>query len=246
VSCPHSPTVTHDAGTCPALRPELTHPMPARMRKLPVDGRGYPVPWFVLWLPDGTPEFRAMDSGKWKRAVKHRLCWTCGEPLGKFLTFVIGPMCGVNRVTSEPANHLDCAIWSATNCPFLSRPQMARRDVNMDDPRMADLQLGAPGSAIVRNPGVTLLWTTLEVPVPFKVDGGVPGANPGWLLHIGDPVAIRAYREGREATRAEITESVRTGLPSLQAVAAQQGMDAVAALKQQHDAFTRLLATQVP
>jgi hypothetical protein len=38
------------------LRPELTE-LPLRMRGLPLDERGYPVPWFVAWI-DGKPEFR--------------------------------------------------------------------------------------------------------------------------------------------------------------------------------------------
>src|SRR2546426_12752289 len=62
--------------------------LPPRLRKLRVDARGYPVPWFVAWIdgPDGpetVPEFRAMDGRKFRAAVKQRLCWVCGEPLGR-------------------------------------------------------------------------------------------------------------------------------------------------------------------
>jgi len=71
------------------LRAEL-EALPARLHFLPVDERGYPVPWFVAWR-DGKPEFRAMDGEKWVRAVAQRLCWVCGEQLGNWLTFVIGP-----------------------------------------------------------------------------------------------------------------------------------------------------------
>ena len=41
------------------LRAEL-EALPARLHFLPVDERGYPVPWFVAWR-DGKPEFRAME-----------------------------------------------------------------------------------------------------------------------------------------------------------------------------------------
>lgn len=61
------------------LRPELPY-LPRTMRELPVDKRGYPVPWFVDWI-NGEPEFRAMDRRKLFRAVKENLCWVCGKPL---------------------------------------------------------------------------------------------------------------------------------------------------------------------
>jgi hypothetical protein len=66
------------------------------------------VPWFVAWF-DGKPEFRAMDGLKWIRAVREHLCWVCGGRLGVWQTFVLGPMCGINRTTVEPPCHLECA-----------------------------------------------------------------------------------------------------------------------------------------
>lgn len=192
------------------LRPEL-EPLPRRMRHLPVDARGYVVPWFVLWI-DGVPEFRAMDRTKWVRAVQDRRCWVCGDVLGTYLTFVIGPMCGVNRTTAEPACHLDCAEWSARNCPFLSRPHMVRRD---NDGLLEACAGNTAGVMLDRNPGVTLLWTTKSCRV-FDDGQGRP------LLRLGDPTGLAWYAEGRTATRAEIEASVAGGLPTLRAMAEQQ------------------------
>src|SRR6185369_5061065 len=142
------------------LRPELG-PLPERLRNRPIC-RGYPVPWFVGKV-NGEYEFRCMDPAKLVRAVKERRCWVCGQVIGDYAkgeshpeyTFVIGPMCGVNRISSEPPSHLECAIWSAQNCPFLSKPHMVRRE----DEFMATCPLPA-GVMIERNPGVSLLWTT--------------------------------------------------------------------------------------
>src|SRR5262245_41338481 len=114
------------------LRAELPVPIPDRMARLPLDARGYPVPWFVEWI-NGAPEFRVMDTRQWKVAVQQRRCWVCGYALGKYLSFVVGPMCGINRTTSEPPSHLDCADWSARACPFLTRPHMVRRDSAMPE-----------------------------------------------------------------------------------------------------------------
>ena len=96
------------------LNPQIAAlPLPANMRGLPLDPeRGFPVPWFVPWL-DGKPEFRAMDPKKILEAVAKRKCWVCGQHLAQHgMTFVIGPMCLVNRVSSEPPSHLECAQYS--------------------------------------------------------------------------------------------------------------------------------------
>lgn len=232
--------MTHDAGTCPAVRPELDRPLPPRMRKLSVDHRGYPVPWFVLWLPDGTPEHRAIDSGKWSLAIRERLCWVCGERCGKYLTFVLGPMCGLNRTTSEPACHHDCAEWSARNCPFLSRPSMERRDIDSSNPHLAGLDQNPAGNPLTRNPGVALLWTTDTFKV-FQVDPSIPHANPGRLLRVGAPIKIEAYCEGRPATRAEIDASIAGGVPKLRETAELQGAEAVAELDRSIGEFASTL-----
>jgi hypothetical protein len=201
------------------LRPDL-EPLTPRLQRLPVDSRGYPVPWFVQWVdehqvavepdtPNAVPEFRLMDRAKWYRAVNEGLCWVCGEVLGAYKTFVIGPMCGINRTTSEPACHLDCAEWSARNCPFLTRPHMDRRN---NDGLQERTRHNVAGELIDRNPGVTLLWTTKRFMV-WRDDKGAP------LIAVGDPTNIRWYAEGRPATRAEVEASVSSGLPLLERMA---------------------------
>jgi hypothetical protein len=47
------------------LKPTLES-LPVRLQGLPIDERGYPVPWFVAW-ENGKPEFRAMDPLKFWR-----------------------------------------------------------------------------------------------------------------------------------------------------------------------------------
>jgi hypothetical protein len=209
------------------LRPELTD-LPLRMRALRVDDRGYPVPWFVDWV-DGKPEFRAMDPTKWTRAVKDGLCWVCGNPLGRHRVFVIGPMCAVNRTTSEPPCHLECAEWSAINCPFLSRPKMVRRED--EEINNATLATGAAGSAIPRNPGVALLWITHRG--GYKLFPAGPGGT-GYLFALEAPDGVSWYCEGRTATRAEVAHAIDTGLPILRELAVQDGPDAVQALERYH------------
>ncbi len=191
--------------------------MPARMRGLPVDHRQFPVPWFVAWR-DGEPIFPAMDPRKLKMAWEQNRCWVCGGELGRIKAFVIGPMCAVNRVSSEPPSHLECARFSAMNCPFLSKPNMGRVP---HDHYGGDKDSPA-GIMIDRNPGVTLVWQTLRAQV-FN-DG-----NGKALFDIGKPHHVDWFREGRAATRKEVWDSITTGLPFL-VEACKQDEDPAAAV----------------
>lgn len=202
---------------CPfhGLRPEL-EALPQRLRNLPVDERGYPVPWFVDWLTDDQgrptkPEFRAMDPNKWIQAVRFKKCWVCGERLGRMMTFVAGPMCGINRTSSEPPSHLECAEWSARNCPFLNNSAAIRRtdeEINNDSPSIG-------GFAITRNPGVTMLWTTKDYSV---FDDG----KGGKLIQMGEPENVKWYAEGKVASREQVKKSIDSGLPNLVTMAMKQ------------------------
>lgn len=191
---------------CPhALRADIPAP-PRLMQDLPIDKRGYPIPYFVDWF-DGEPEFRAMDQKKFVAAVNKRLCWTCGKPLFGEEVFVIGPMCAVNRISSEPPSHRECAVYAATACPFLSKPHMVRREGNY--PATAGSKNQPPGIMLARNPGVTLLWYTKRHKI-LQVPNGV-------LFQIGRPFKTEWYREGRTATRAEVQEALDSGIPILRA-----------------------------
>jgi hypothetical protein len=191
------------------LRSELED-LPARLQNLPVDDRGYPVPWFVDWI-DGKPEFRAIDPAKWVEAVKFKKCWVCGERMGRWMTFVAGPMCGINRTSSEPPCHRECARWSARNCPFLNNSHAIRRQDEICN--NACPLIG--GTAITRNPGVTMLWTTQDYSVFSDGKGGR-------LIQMGEPNSVEWYAEGKPATREQVMASIDSGLPNLVTMAMQQ------------------------
>ena len=192
--------------TCPhhknKVRPDLP-PLTDKIAALPVDERGYPVPFFVAWI-DGKPDFRIADPAKIVRCNKEKLCWTCGQSLGRYMAFPIGPMCAINRTTAEPPNHLSCAEWSVRGCPFLSRPKMVRREDELTETH----ERNVAGIMIKRNPGVICLWVTRDYKI-FRDPAGRP------LFEIGEPTAITWWREGRHATRAEVQEGIDTGLPAL-------------------------------
>lgn len=176
-------------------------PLPQRMRHLHIDDRGFPTPYFVAWI-DGKPDFRVIAPGKVAHCWTHQKCWICSEPLGRFTSFVIGPMCVFNRTSAEPGSHLDCARFAAMACPFLVKPAMRRNEKDLPD------EVKDPaGHMIRRNPGACAIWTTRE-PHVFRANGGV-------LFNIGAPNTVEWYAEGDRATRAQVLESISTGLPLL-------------------------------
>ena len=200
------------------LRKDLP-PLPRRMVGLPVDDRGYPVPWFVHWI-DGKPDFRVIRPGGVFTALTKRACWLCGDQIGRYAAFVIGPMCAINRISSEPPSHRDCAEFAVKVCPFLVLPNSKRRDANLPEETRE-----APGTMIRRNPGVSLLWVS-ETWRPTRTPKGL-------LIDVGAPTHVSWWREGRGATRDEVLESINSGLPELLDIAAKEGPKAVEALERE-------------
>lgn len=168
-------------------------PLPSRMLALPLDARGYPVPYFVEWV-DGKPDFRLVDHQKVIKCVVKRRCFICGEPLGKYMAFVSGPSSTLHRVSHEPPSHVECAEYAVRVCPFMVNPLARYREANL--PREV-------GEA-TPNPGITGISTTLGYHV-------LPGRSD---ILTYDPIAIAWWCEGREATGDEIEAAARRVLES--------------------------------
>jgi len=205
---------------------------PGRIARLPKNKAGYPVPWFVAWI-DGKPDFRVIRPGGIETALRGKLCWVCGIPFlrQEDRAFVIGPMCAVNRVSAEPASHLDCAVFSATRCPFLTVPQMVRRERHMPEAAASPA-----GEMIRRNPGVALVWVT-----GYKSWSTFSDGNGGRLFNVGEPKRVSWFARGREATRAEVMASIDSGLPILRDMAESEGAAAVAELERMHQRALELV-----
>lgn len=191
---------------------------PPQIAALPVEARGYPVPYFVETI-DGEPDFRVVDPRRMERCHKLRLCWTCGRKLGGVLAFVLGPMCAITRTNPEPPSHPDCARFAATACPFLTRPLAKRRDLD----RMRLTHNAPAGIGLARNPGCVGVWLTRSYRTVREGDG--------MLFKIGTPIAVEWLAEGRPASRREVVASIESGYPMLLALAEEDGPEAVALLQ---------------
>lgn len=201
-------------------------PIPHRLRSLPTE-RGYPVPWFVAEV-NGHYDFRCIDYDKLVPAVKHKKCWICGQKLGGFLAFGIGPMCAINRTIAEPPSHRDCMEWAMKVCPFLIQRQEERRETHLPEGIKEQ-----PGVPIKRNPGVVVLWVT-RFYRPFNAPGGI-------LFKIGEPLEVHWFKEGRAATRAECIESIDSGYPALLELAKTDGAAGVQELERRKKEAMKLL-----
>jgi len=202
--------------------------LPDRVKLLKRDERGFPVPWFVHWQDD-KPDFRVVSPDKIVTAHKFGRCWICGGTMGVHRVCVIGPMCVVNRVTSEPPSHRDCAEFAAKACPFLTKPRMRRNEKDLPEERAP-----VAGMPIPRNPGCVALYETKSVS-PFKAGGG-------YLFRLGEPVRIDWWAEGRQATRQEVLASIDSGYPFLLDTATKHdGPEGVAELQRMRDAALKLL-----
>ena len=184
-----------------AISPLDAVPMPDKIAALPRDHRGYPVPFFVQWV-EGKPVFPLFDPVKWMRCVGHKLCWICGEPLGRNYAFPLGPMCTINRVSSEPPSHLDCAVYALRVCPFLVNPRMVRVPVA----KLGEVR-GPGGEMDQGNPGVMAIWMTRRYSL---ID-----TETGPLIEVGDPFAVTWFSRGRAATPQEAADAFITGAAKL-------------------------------
>jgi len=212
-------------------------PMPNRIARLPKDERGFPVPWFVAWI-DGKPDFRVVDAAKLPVAHHHHRCWICGDVMGVHQVYPIGPMCLINRVTSEPASHRTCAEFALRACPFLTKPRMRRNDKSLPE------ESYTTGIAIARNPGVTCLYEARGAE-PFSVPGGRRRAPAltHILFRLAPPTRVDWWTEGREASRAEVWAAIESGYPTLLAMARQEGT--VAELERMRDKALEYLPPQI-
>jgi hypothetical protein len=188
---------------------------PARIARLPADVRGFPVPWFVSWR-DGAPQFPVIDAEKLGVAWRDERCWVCGERLGAWRGWVVGPMSVIEGATPEPPSHCDCAAFAVASCPHLS--SAAAKPSTQHGPAagyVAQANLSRTPSA------ATAIWVTRgRGATPFRANGGV-------LFKLEEPARVDWYAERRPATAAEVRSAIAVGLPILrQAAEAERRVEA--------------------
>jgi hypothetical protein len=104
-------------------------PIPARMKALDRDPRGYPIPWGVFRDRDGRPHFTINEEAKRVLALVEHLCPICGLPLLPDRWFVGGPRSAFdpNGAYNDPPMHRECMHYALKVCPYLAAPRYGRR-----------------------------------------------------------------------------------------------------------------------
>lgn len=99
------------------------------MAKLPLDKRGYPVPWNIMRDKEGTPHFTINDHRKAKQCVVEQRCPICGDELGATRWFCGGPISAFHERGAyfDQPMHDECVHYAIQVCPYLAAPKYAGR-----------------------------------------------------------------------------------------------------------------------
>lgn len=193
---------------------ESLKPLPKEMVGRPIDHRGYPVPWFVTEKDAlGRWDFVHLNPNRIGEAIRFNKCFVSGEKLGKYRCFIVGPMCTINRISSNGPIKPSLAEWVVRSCPFLANPSAKRPGKTEEFTE----NVGG-GMMATRNPGVSIEWVT---------DNSSYDSYKR-LFFLGEPTKIRWWREGRLATLAEAREAFDSGVELLGKIAKEDGEKSMA------------------
>jgi len=191
------------------LRPGLPR-LPERMRRLPIDDRGYPIPEFVSNL-DGKRDFRVVSLEHLAKCIRNGVCWICGNPLEVRKVFVVGPLAAIQAVCNEPPSHVECAEFAVRACPFLLLPKAQHRP--NDIPNIQKM----PGS-MNRNPGACCLYTVTGYSRHEKPDGRI-------VFRTGPALRVVWYTQGRPALRSEVLSAIEESLLAIRAAGSDEAIE---------------------
>lgn len=106
--------------------------IPKALRARPRDRRGYPIPFTVAIMRDGTPDFRIVDQHHRDLAISKRLCSLSGKPIRRSEgAFLVG---GPKSAFTPAGAYLDgpmlpeCALYALRVCPFLAATRFSTRE----------------------------------------------------------------------------------------------------------------------
>lgn len=93
--------------------------IPAFLSHLPVY-RGFPIPYFVPKMPDGSFQLKYASPEKMDSCIEHHKCCICFKPLVKGEYYFISGSIGLSTQTdSHPPMHKKCAEYSLSVCPHM-------------------------------------------------------------------------------------------------------------------------------
>ena len=183
-----------------ANKPQLTVPIPDRMRHLDRDRRGYPIPYVVLRDHEGFPHFTINDTRLTKRVLRDDLCSICGTQLFRGRWYAGGPACAFHRHGAyiDTPMHAECMRYAMQVCPYLALPNYGKRiDEHLLAAREEKLKERA-GLAVVKDPTMNADRPPLFVAV--MATGHTTNIDSTGALHYLHPhrpyKAVEFWRDG--------------------------------------------------
>ena len=176
---------------------------PTRIAQLPVDDRGFPIPWNVQRDKDGKPLFTVNDQAKHIQALTKDLCPLCGERNEQIRWFVGGPMSAFhpNGVYFDLPGHKDCIAYALQVCPYLAAKNYKHR-IDLPDPSKLP-------------EGVVALVDYTQI--PGRPELFVMVGAPGTEIILGETVYVRPkkpiigyfyWRKGERIPRSEAEQLI--------------------------------------
>lgn len=119
--------------------------IPARMRHLERDRRGYPIPFIVFRDDTGKPHFTINDEPAVAAVITGGLCAICGKKLGDNIWCIGGPKAAFHErgCYLDPPVHKDCGTFALKTCPYIALPSYKGR---IDD---ATLKFGDASDRVI-------------------------------------------------------------------------------------------------
>ena len=161
--------------------------VPRHVQHLHCDLLGRPIPFYMRWIDDHTPDLDFIDAGKLTHCVTCGLCWICGEtiPKSQQVGFTVTSTNALQRIATEPPQHVDCAEWAARVWP------------------MAVTRSLPPFLKLQRYSGLLCVWITHHYHRPIKLPDGL------YRFDLGAPRRVIWVANGRELSRDEGQESMK-------------------------------------
>lgn len=177
--------------------------VPPKMRLLPRDRRGYPVPWIVQRDLTGRPFFVLNDVEKTMACGRRKVCGICGRKLERDSWLVGGPGAAFHEHGAflDPPMHHACGRYALRVCPYIATRYTGRVDHALLkqgkwDARMRTVE---EDHMLPEQPPFFVFAKTANAPMRWDVETGQPPR-----FHPKRPwLAVEFWRHGVQLAAAE-------------------------------------------
>lgn len=188
-------------------------PIPARMARLPLDKRGYPIPWNTATGKGNVPLFIINDTHRHLAALEFELCGICSDPLDRVRWFVGGPGSAFHPdgwYQDLPLHH-ECAHYALAVCPWLALPVYTRRIDVVDPSKLTpDLRVLFDPTHDPDRPALFVAIGSQGTEIGRQFS---PYAGSTYIRPTKPYVAVEYWQHGQQLTQAAAHELIRTDWP---------------------------------